>query len=57
MTQAHQFTSFDGQTLSYHTLGEGRATLLLHGFMASTALNWTEPGITDKIAADRKSVV
>jgi pimeloyl-ACP methyl ester carboxylesterase len=57
MTQAHQFTSFDGQTLGYHTLGEGRATLLLHGFMASTALNWTAPGITGKIAALGRQVI
>jgi pimeloyl-ACP methyl ester carboxylesterase len=57
MTQAHTFTSLDGQTLAYHTLGEGRPTLLLHGFTASTAQNWTEPGITAKIAAMGRKVI
>ena len=57
MTQAHTFTSLDGQTLAYHTLGEGRPTLLLHGFMASTALNWTGPGISAKIAAMGRKVI
>lgn len=57
MTQQHLFTSFDGQTIAYHTLGEGRATLLLHGFMASTQLNWTGPGITAKIAALGRKVI
>jgi pimeloyl-ACP methyl ester carboxylesterase len=57
MTQQHSFTSFDGQTIAYHTLGEGRPTLLLHGFMASTQLNWTGPGITAKIAALGRKVI
>ncbi len=57
MTQQHSFTSFDGQTIAYHTLGEGRPTLLLHGFMASTQLNWTGPGITAKIAAMGRKVI
>ena len=57
MTRAHTFTSLDGQTLAYHTLGEGRPTLLLHGFTASTAQNWTEPGITAKIAAMGRKVI
>ena len=57
MTQEHTFTSLDGQTLTYHTLGEGRPTLLLHGFTASTAQNWTEPGITAKIAAMGRKVI
>lgn len=57
MTQEHSFTSFDGQTIAYHTLGEGRPILLLHGFMASTQLNWTGPGITAKIAALGRKVI
>ena len=57
MTEQHSFTSFDGQTIAYHTLGEGRPTLLLHGFMASTQLNWTGPGITAKIAALGRKVI
>ena len=57
MTQVHTFTSLDGQTLAYHTLGEGRPTLLLHGFMASTALNWTGPSLTAKIAAMGRKVI
>ena len=57
MTMPHTFASFDGQTLAYHTLGEGRPTLLLHGFMASTALNWTGPGLTAKIAAMGRKVI
>lgn len=57
MTILHTFTSPDGQTLAYHTHGEGRPTLLLHGFMASTALNWTGPGLTAKIAAMGRKVI
>jgi pimeloyl-ACP methyl ester carboxylesterase len=57
MTQPHLFPSFDGQTLAYHSLGEGRPTLLLHGFMASTEVNWTQPGVTGKIAALGRQVI
>ncbi|HYE45484.1 MAG TPA: alpha/beta fold hydrolase [Caulobacter sp.] len=45
-----QFTSFDGETIAVHRLGEGRPVLMLHGFIASARLNWVEPGIAQAVA-------
>jgi pimeloyl-ACP methyl ester carboxylesterase len=51
------FTSFDGQRIAYQTLGEGRATLLVHGFLADARLNWFAPGIADRIAGLGRQVI
>ena len=52
-----RFASFDGQTIAYRTLGEGRPTLLVHGFLADARLNWFAPGIAGKIAALGRQVI
>lgn len=44
------FASFDGAALAYHTQGEGRPVVMLHGFLANSRLNWIEPGIAAAIA-------
>ena len=51
------FPSFDGQAIAYRTLGEGRPTLLVHGFLADARLNWFAPGIAGKIAALGRQVI
>lgn len=48
MTQA-EFKSFDGVRLSYRIEGEGHTVLMLHGFLASSQFNFTDPGITKAI--------
>jgi pimeloyl-ACP methyl ester carboxylesterase len=50
LEHAH-FQSFDGARLAYATQGDGRAVLLLHGFLASARFNWIDPGIAAAIAA------
>lgn len=57
MSQTFTFESFDGQPIAVHTLGEGRPTVLLHGFLASAELNWFQPGIAQKIAAAGRKVI
>lgn len=52
-----RFSSFDGQPIAYGTLGEGRPTLLVHGFLADARLNWFAPGIAGKIAALGRQVI
>jgi pimeloyl-ACP methyl ester carboxylesterase len=51
------FDSFDGAPIAVHVQGEGRPTLLLHGFLASAQLNWFEPGIAAAIAAAGRQVI
>lgn len=55
--QTSTFASFDEAPISVHTLGEGRPTLMLHGFIASAELNWFMPGIAAKIAATGRRVI
>jgi pimeloyl-ACP methyl ester carboxylesterase len=58
MTETFTFKSFDGAEIAVHTLGEGRPTLMLHGFLASAELNWVLPGIAGRIAAaGRKAIM
>ena len=57
MTETFRFKSFDGAEIAVHTLGEGRPTLMLHGFLASAELNWFAPGIAQKIAAAGRRVI
>ena len=45
-----EFQSFDGRTLSYRRVGEGRPVIMLHGFLANSRFNWIDPGIADAIA-------
>lgn len=45
------FQSFDGASLSYQIEGEGRAVVMLHGFLSSAQFNFIAPGITAAIVA------
>jgi pimeloyl-ACP methyl ester carboxylesterase len=38
------FASFDGTRLAFHTEGEGRPVLLLHGLFSSAHMNWIKWG-------------
>lgn len=57
MSATFAFNSFDGRSIAVHTLGEGRPTVLLHGFLASARLNWFDPGIAQAIAATGRRVI
>ena len=53
----NRFASFDGQSIAYRTLGQGRPTLLIHGFLVDSQLNWFRPGIAAAIAALGRQVI
>ncbi len=57
MTDTFRFATPDGVQIAVHTLGEGRPTLMLHGFLASAELNWVAPGIAAKVAATGRKVI
>jgi pimeloyl-ACP methyl ester carboxylesterase len=44
------FNSFDGTRLAYHTAGEGRPVLLLHGLFSSAQMNWIKWGHAARLA-------
>jgi pimeloyl-ACP methyl ester carboxylesterase len=44
-----RFEAADGTALAYHTRGEGRSVLMIHGFLASSDLNWIQPGIAERL--------
>lgn len=46
-----QFASFDGVRLAFHTEGEGRPVLLLHGLFSSSQMNWIKWGHGARLAA------
>lgn len=52
-----RFASFDGAGIAFTVIGEGRPTLLLHGFLASADLNFVQPGIAGRIAQDGRQVI
>lgn len=52
-----RFASFDGVEIAFTETGEGRPTLLLHGFLASGDLNFVQPGIAARIARDGRRVI
>lgn len=45
------FASFDGTRLAFHTEGEGRPVLLLHGLFSSAQMNWIKWGHGARLAA------
>jgi pimeloyl-ACP methyl ester carboxylesterase len=51
------YASFDGAPIAYQVIGEGRPTLLLHGFLASGDLNYIQPGIAARVARDGRQVI
>jgi pimeloyl-ACP methyl ester carboxylesterase len=50
VTDTAHFTSFDGTRLAYHTAGEGRPVLLLHGLFSSAQMNWIKWGHATRLA-------
>ncbi|MDI1364234.1 MAG: alpha/beta fold hydrolase [bacterium] len=57
MTEQQRFKSFDGVEIAWRTLGEGRPTLMLHGFLANAEFNWFAPGIAAAVAATGRQVI
>lgn len=51
------FESFDGVSIAVAEMGEGRPTLLLHGYLASAELNWIQPGIAEAILPGRRLIL
>jgi len=52
MTQAiDYFASFDGTELAFHTVGDGRPVVLLHGLFSSAQMNWIKWGHGERLAA------
>ena len=51
------FAARDGTRLAVHTLGEGRAVILLHGFLSSARRNWARPGICEALATAGHRVI
>lgn len=45
------FASFDGTRLAFHTEGEGRPVVLLHGLFSSAEMNWIKWGQAARLAA------
>ena len=52
-----RFASFDGAEIAFTTIGEGRPTLLVHGFMANADLNFVQPGIAARVAREGRQVI
>jgi pimeloyl-ACP methyl ester carboxylesterase len=46
----NRFRSFDGVEIAWREIGQGRPTLMLHGFLADARRNWIAPGIAAKVA-------
>ena len=47
----NHWTTSDGQRMAYHTLGEGRPVLLIHGLFSDANTNWIKFGTAQKVAA------
>lgn len=45
-----RFAGFGGADLAWRDLGEGRAVVLLHGFLSDARRNWFAPGIAAALA-------
>lgn len=52
-----RFASFDGTELAFTVIGEGRPTLVLHGFLANADLNFVQPGIAGRIENLHRQVI
>lgn len=44
-----RFEAKDGTALVFHTRGEGSPVVMIHGFLASSDLNWIQPGIAERL--------
>jgi pimeloyl-ACP methyl ester carboxylesterase len=56
-TTTSRFESFDGVRLAVHDVGEGRPTVLLHGYLASAELNYVQPGIAAHLLAAGRRLI
>ncbi|MFO1013210.1 MAG: alpha/beta fold hydrolase [Caulobacteraceae bacterium] len=57
MNVPSSYASFDGARIALHTLGDGRPTIMLHGFLANAQSNWFGPGIAQLLAAEGRQVI
>ena len=57
MSETQRFTSFDGQMIAFTTIGTGRPTLAIHGFLADANANWIQTGIAEAIASTGRQVI
>ncbi len=53
----HHFPSFDGATLAYYVIGEGRPVVLLHGLFSDAQTNWIKYGHAAAIAREGFRVI
>ncbi len=53
---AQSFKGFDGAPMAVRTLGDGRPTLLLHGFLSNGA-SWFRTGLADRLVAQGRRVI
>ena len=49
--QTQTFESFDGTTLAWREMGEGRPVVLIHGLFSDADTNWIKYGTAAKLAA------
>ena len=49
-SETQYFNSFDGISLAWHEVGEGRPVVLIHGFMSDAQTNWIRFGHAAAIA-------
>lgn len=54
---SQSFSSFDGCAIAYRILGQGRPTLMIHGFLADAEVNWFKPGIAAAVAGLGRQVI
>lgn len=45
------FRSFDGETIAWRELGEGRPVVLIHGYFSDADINWIKYGTAEKLVA------
>lgn len=53
--KAQSFDS-DGVKIHYIEKGEGEPVILIHGFTASAAMNWQQPGVFDAVAKHYRAI-
>ena len=51
------WTASDGIELAYHTLGEGRPMILIHGLYSDAEMNWIKFGHAERIAGNGFKVI
>jgi pimeloyl-ACP methyl ester carboxylesterase len=56
-TETQYFNSFDGTRLAWHTMGEGRPIVLIHGYFSDANTNWIRYGHAEAVAAKGFQVI